>query len=245
MTAPTPHPRNDARSERRARRPRLGATRLARTGLALAGLAVAATVTIAATSGTSGDAEATEAQPVEVALISTEAADAEIDRLQSVARKAEESRVADYVEAVQQAERERAFVAAVEAARAEQAAAEAAAAAAAEAAAAEAAAAEAAAAEAAAAARATSSGGGGLGGGWAALRRCESGGDYGAVSSSGTYRGAYQFSRQTWDATARRSYPNLVGVDPAAASPGDQDAMAQALYRAAGAGQWPHCGRNL
>ena len=195
-------------------------------------------MTIAATSGTNGDAEATEAQPVETVLISTEAADAEIDRLQGVAREAEESRVTAYVEAVQQAEAERAFVAAVEAARAEQAAAEAAAAAAAEAAAAEAA-------ERAAAARATSSGGGGLGGGWAALRRCESGGDYGAVSSSGTYRGAYQFSRQTWDATARRSYPHLVGVDPAAASPGDQDAMAQALYRAAGAGQWPHCGRNL
>lgn len=184
-------------------------------------------MTIAATSATNDDAEAAAAgaEPVEIVRISAEAADAEIGRLQSSAREAEEARLVAYVEAVQQAEAERAFVAAVEAARAEQAAA------------------EAAAAERAAAARASSSGG--LGGGWAALRRCESGGNYGAVSSTGKYRGAYQFSRQTWDATARRSHPHLVGVDPAAASPGDQDAMAQALYRAAGAGQWPHCGRHL
>ncbi len=75
------------------------------------------------------------------------------------------------------------------------------------------------------------SGGTSMGGGWAALRRCESGGNYGAVSSSGTYRGAYQFSRSTWNSVARGSYPHLVGVDPAAAAPADQDAMALALYR--------------
>jgi len=84
-----------------------------------------------------------------------------------------------------------------------------------------------------------------MGGGWAALRRCESGGNYSAVSSSGTYRGAYQFSRSTWNAVARRSHPQLAGVDPAAAAPGDQDAMAMSLYRSSGSGPWPHCGRHL
>jgi hypothetical protein len=84
-----------------------------------------------------------------------------------------------------------------------------------------------------------------MGGGWAALRRCESGGDYGAVSANGTYRGAYQFSRSTWNAVASRSHPHLVGVDPAAAAPGDQDAMALSLYRSSGSNPWPHCGRHL
>lgn len=84
-----------------------------------------------------------------------------------------------------------------------------------------------------------------MGGGWAALRRCESGGNYGAVSANGTYRGAYQFSRSTWNSVAARSHPHLVGVDPAAASPADQDAMALSLYRSSGSSPWPHCGRHL
>ena len=84
-----------------------------------------------------------------------------------------------------------------------------------------------------------------MGGGWAALRRCESGGDYGAVSANGSYRGAYQFSRSTWNSVAARSRPHLVGVDPAAASPADQDAMALALYNSSGSSPWPHCGRHL
>jgi hypothetical protein len=100
-------------------------------------------------------------------------------------------------------------------------------------------AAERAAAERAAASRAS------MGGGWAALRRCESGGNYGAVSASGTYRGAYQFSRSTWNAVAARSHPHLVGVDPAAAAPADQDAMALSLYRSSGSRPWPHCGKHL
>jgi len=80
---------------------------------------------------------------------------------------------------------------------------------------------------------------------WAALRSCESGGDYSIASSSGRYRGAYQFARTTWDSVAGRQYPSLVGVDPAAAAPADQDAMALALYREAGHGPWPVCGRHL
>ncbi len=80
---------------------------------------------------------------------------------------------------------------------------------------------------------------------WAALRDCESGGDYSIVSSSGRYRGAYQFARSTWDSVAERNNPLLVGVDPADASAAEQDAMALALYREAGAGPWPVCGRHL
>ena len=80
---------------------------------------------------------------------------------------------------------------------------------------------------------------------WAALRQCESGGDYAITNPSGKYRGAYQFDRRTWNSVAERHAPRLVGVDPAAASPGDQDAMALALYGERGARPWPHCGRHL
>jgi hypothetical protein len=80
---------------------------------------------------------------------------------------------------------------------------------------------------------------------WDALRQCESGGDYTITNPSGKYRGAYQFDRSTWNSVAGRHDPSLVGVDPAAASPADQDAMALALYSERGARPWPHCGRHL
>lgn len=80
---------------------------------------------------------------------------------------------------------------------------------------------------------------------WAALRNCESGGRYDAVSPSGRYRGAYQFSQATWDWVASFANPALVGVDPIVASSADQDAQAQALYDRQGAGPWPHCGAYL
>lgn len=80
---------------------------------------------------------------------------------------------------------------------------------------------------------------------WAAMRNCESGGDYSITNPSGKYRGAYQFDRSTWNSVAERHAPALVGVDPAAASPADQDAMALALYTERGARPWPHCGRHL
>jgi len=65
----------------------------------------------------------------------------------------------------------------------------------------------------------------------ACTKDVESHGDYGAVSSGGTYRGAYQFQQSTWDSTAREAgRADLVGVDPAAVPPGDQDAMAAHLY---------------
>ncbi len=80
---------------------------------------------------------------------------------------------------------------------------------------------------------------------WAALRDCESNGNYAITNPSGKYRGAYQFDRRTWNSVAERHAPRLVGVDPAAASPADQDLMALALYSERGASPWPQCGRHL
>jgi len=72
---------------------------------------------------------------------------------------------------------------------------------------------------------------------WAALANCESGGRPNAVSSSGTYRGLYQFSRQTWAGVGGSG-------DPAAASVDEQTYRAQLLYNRSGAGQWG-CGSHL
>jgi hypothetical protein len=78
-----------------------------------------------------------------------------------------------------------------------------------------------------------------------ALRSCESGGRYAAVSPGGAYRGAYQFSRSTWDGVAARNYFWLEGLDPAQADWWWQDAMARALHAERGWSPWPHCGANL
>lgn len=80
---------------------------------------------------------------------------------------------------------------------------------------------------------------------WAALRHCESGGRYDAVNPNGRYRGAYQFSQATWDWVAGVANPSLIGVDPAAAAPADQDALAFALYEMRGPSPWPTCGAHL
>jgi len=80
---------------------------------------------------------------------------------------------------------------------------------------------------------------------WEALRYCESTGNYQAVSPTGMYRGAYQFSIETWDWIAGLYHENLIGVDPAEANPSDQDHMALHLYQLRGRGQWPVCGRYL
>lgn len=73
---------------------------------------------------------------------------------------------------------------------------------------------------------------------WSALRQCESSGDYSAVSGTGKFRGAYQFSRSTW---ATVGSPG----DPAAASPAEQDRRARLLYARDGRQPWPVCGRLL
>lgn len=81
--------------------------------------------------------------------------------------------------------------------------------------------------------------------GLARLRACESGGNYSSVSGSGSFRGAYQFSRGTWNSTAAKFYPHLQGVDPAAASPFDQDRMTRALWATGGPRNWPVCSKRV
>ena len=53
------------------------------------------------------------------------------------------------------------------------------------------------------------------------------------------YRGAYQFLPSTWNNIARAAgRADLVGVDPAAAAPADQDRWRSGLYHHAGAAPW-------
>ncbi|WP_456788416.1 ubiquitin-like domain-containing protein [Cellulomonas sp. P5_C5] len=73
---------------------------------------------------------------------------------------------------------------------------------------------------------------------WAALARCESGGNPTAVSSTGKYHGLYQFSVSTWQAVGGAGLPSDASAD-------EQTARAKMLYNRSGAGQWPHCGKNL
>lgn len=77
------------------------------------------------------------------------------------------------------------------------------------------------------------------------VRNRESGGDYTIHNSGGSgASGAYQFVPGTWNAIAAASgRGDLVGVDPASASPADQDAMALALYGQRGSAPWGgYCG---
>jgi len=69
--------------------------------------------------------------------------------------------------------------------------------------------------------------------------QAESGGNYQAVSPTGQYMGAFQFSQSTWNEAAQLAgIPSLVGVPPTAASPRDQDLLAIALYDADGEQPW-------
>lgn len=78
---------------------------------------------------------------------------------------------------------------------------------------------------------------GGLAAALSKLRQCEAGGNY-ANKNNPTYRGAYQFSYQTW--------ANNGGYyDPADAPPSLQDAAAIALYERRGWQPWPACSASL
>lgn len=75
------------------------------------------------------------------------------------------------------------------------------------------------------------------GGQLAALRNCESGGNY-SINTGNGYYGAYQFSAQTWRGVGFSGLPHQ-------ASPSTQDAAARALQARSGWGQWPACSRKL
>lgn len=80
----------------------------------------------------------------------------------------------------------------------------------------------------------TVSGTGGAGGQLAAIRGCESGGNYSTNTGNGFY-GAYQFTQSTWESVGGTG-------SPAAASPAEQDARAAALLAQSGSSPWPVCG---
>ena len=73
---------------------------------------------------------------------------------------------------------------------------------------------------------------------WAALARCESGGNPKAYNPAGPYYGLYQFLASTWHSVGGTGVP----TDHAAA---EQTYRAQILYKRSGRGQWPVCGRYL
>jgi resuscitation-promoting factor RpfB len=73
---------------------------------------------------------------------------------------------------------------------------------------------------------------------WAALARCESGGNPRSVSSDGRFRGLYQFTMGTWEGVGGTG-------DPIDASPSEQTYRAQILDRRAGDSPWPTCGHYL
>lgn len=72
------------------------------------------------------------------------------------------------------------------------------------------------------------------------VRQRESSGDYTVHNYQGSgASGAYQMMPGTWNSIAGASgRDDLVGLDPAAASPEDQDSMAAALYDQRGAAPW-------
>jgi len=69
------------------------------------------------------------------------------------------------------------------------------------------------------------------------IAKCESGGNPRAISSTGKYRGKYQFSMSTWRSVGGTG-------DPAQASEAEQDMRAQMLYDRSGPGQWPVCSKR-
>lgn len=69
-----------------------------------------------------------------------------------------------------------------------------------------------------------------------AIARCESRGDPRATSSTGRFRGAFQFDQRTWEA-------NGGAGDPRDATYAEQKAVAATLLARRGVQPWPACGR--
>jgi Transglycosylase-like domain len=66
---------------------------------------------------------------------------------------------------------------------------------------------------------------------------CESGGDPKAIGGDGRYRGAFQFTRQTW-----RRAPKSPGGDPIRHPWKTQAVVAVSLKHREGTSAWPNCG---
>lgn len=69
---------------------------------------------------------------------------------------------------------------------------------------------------------------------FAAIRQCESGGNYSTNTGNGFY-GAYQFTQSTWSSLGYSGRPDQ-------APPAVQDQAARQLAARSGFGQWPVCG---
>ena len=84
--------------------------------------------------------------------------------------------------------------------------------------------------------RASTAGADGLN--WAALARCESGGNPRAVSPNGLYHGLYQFDSRTWRGVGGSGQASQASAD-------EQTYRAKLLYQSRGRSPWPNCGRYL
>ncbi|MGV9251831.1 ubiquitin-like domain-containing protein [Streptomyces sp. NPDC003697] len=73
---------------------------------------------------------------------------------------------------------------------------------------------------------------------WRGLAACESGGRPGAVDSTGTYGGLYQFDTRTWHSLGGAGRPQDASAE-------EQTYRAKKLYVRRGASPWPHCGDRL
>lgn len=73
---------------------------------------------------------------------------------------------------------------------------------------------------------------------WAALARCESGGNPRIVDASGQFFGLYQFTVGTWHSVGGTGLPTQ-------ASAAEQTYRAQVLYNSRGRSPWPVCGQYL
>lgn len=78
---------------------------------------------------------------------------------------------------------------------------------------------------------------GGVDGVWAALARCECGGNPACNTGNGYY-GMYQFSLPTWHSVGGQGLPSEASAE-------EQTHRAQILQARSGWGQWPACARSL
>ncbi len=73
---------------------------------------------------------------------------------------------------------------------------------------------------------------------WAALARCESGGNATAHGSGGRYHGAFQFTLATWHSLGYTGDPHTYPFEV-------QATAARRLQARSGWSQWPACSRRL